>query len=93
MFFAHEFKAHELERVSFGPGMPPSIAMATKDVKQARRDYAIKEAARLMARAAAIPCLARFDKEQREIPEWFMKDPPKLGSCAILRAYVEYDRL
>lgn len=93
MFFAHEFKAYELERMAFTAGMSPSIAMSTKDVKQARRDFAVKEAARLMARAAAIPCLARFDKEQREIPEWFMKEPPKLGSCAILRAYVEYDRL
>jgi hypothetical protein len=93
MFFAQDFKAHELERVAFSAGMSPSISMSTKDVKQERRDFAIKEAARLMARAAAIPCLARFDKEKVAIPEWFLKEPPLLGNCAILKAYVEYDRL
>lgn len=93
MFFAHDFKAHELERVAFTAGMSPSISMSAKEVKQDRRDYAIKEAARLMARAAAIPCLARFDKEKVQIPEWFLAEPPLLGNCAILKAYVEYDRL
>ncbi|MEQ1505810.1 MAG: hypothetical protein ABMB14_26480 [Myxococcota bacterium] len=93
MFFAQEFKAYELEQVSFGATMAPSIAMSTKNVKETRRKFAVREAARLMARAAAIPCLGRFDKEQREIPSWFMAEPPKVGACAILRAYVEYDRL
>lgn len=93
MMYALDFKAHELENVTFDARMAPSIALSTKDVKQERRTYAIREAARILARAAAIPCLARFDKDQREVPTWFMEKPPKLGSCAILKAYVEYDRL
>jgi hypothetical protein len=67
--------------------------MSTKEVKGERVKFAVREAAKVMARAAAIPCLAQFDKEQREVPGWFMEKPPKLGSCAILKAYVEYDRL
>jgi hypothetical protein len=46
-----------------------------------------------MARAAAVPCIARFDQEQGSVPEWFLGKPPMLGSCAILKAYVEYNRL
>lgn len=93
MLFAHDFKAHELEGISFDARMAPSVAMSTKDVKGERVKFAVREAAKVMARAAAIPCLAQFDKEQREVPGWFMEQPPKLGSCAILKAYVEYDRL
>lgn len=90
--YAQEFKAYQLESIDLDTSTAPSRALATQNVKESRLKYAVREAGRMMGRAAAIPCLARFDKEQREVPEWFMKDPPKVGSCAILRAYVEFDR-
>jgi len=93
MLFAQDFKATNLEGLSFDARTPPSVAMDNADVLDSRRNFAVQGAAQLMARAAAVPCLARFDKDQREVPEWFMKKPPRLGSCAILKAYVEYGRL
>lgn len=91
--YTADFRAGEFERIKFSAGMAPSISLSTQDVKVERRNYAIDKAARLMGRAVAVPCLALFDKDQREVPKWFMEAPPKLGSCAILKAYVEYDRL
>ncbi|MCA9568277.1 MAG: hypothetical protein KC656_10555, partial [Myxococcales bacterium] len=73
--------------------LAPSVLLETRGVKPERKTFAVKGAATVMARAAAIPCLAQFDREQREVHSWFMSPPPKLGSCAILKAYVEYDRL
>lgn len=93
MLHVFDFRAYELANVVFDAHLAPSIALETEGVKAERKGFAVKGAATIMARAAAIPCLAQFDREQREVPEWFMSPPPKLGSCAILKAYVEYDRL
>ncbi len=93
MLHAHDFKRRDLDLVDLSTSTAPSVSMATVEVKPSRNGYAIREAAKVMARAAAVPCLARFDREQTEVPKWFLPKPPMLGSCAILKAYVEYDRL
>jgi hypothetical protein len=90
--YAQDFKAFALEDLNLETSTAPSIAMSTQNVKDTRRQFAVRAAGRMMGRAAAIACLANFDKEQREVPSWFTDAPP-LGSCAILKAYVEYDRL
>jgi hypothetical protein len=90
--FAHDFR-FDLENVSFDAKTPPSVALKIADIPQGNIDFAIKEAAAVMARATAIPCQARFDRDQKEPPPWLVKTPPQLGQCAILRAYVEFDRL
>jgi hypothetical protein len=94
MLHAFDMKAHELEVVSFDATKSPSIQLETREIKKERREYAIDAAGRIMARAAAIPCLARFDPEKKgSFPDWFLKNEPRIGSCAILKAYVEYDKL
>lgn len=93
LLYAMDFRTFELENTSFDKNQAPSIALNNLGVKPERKQFAVRMAAMVMARAAAVPCLAQFDKEQRSVHEWFMSPPPKLGSCAILKAYVEYDRL
>ncbi len=91
--FAQDFSAVSLEQLDFDARAAPSVKMSTLDIKDSRRSFAIRSAARLMARATAVPCFARFDKDADGIPEWFLEQPPMLGNCAILKAYVEYNRL
>ncbi|MEZ4234657.1 MAG: hypothetical protein R3F59_00510 [Myxococcota bacterium] len=90
--YAQDYKPYQLEELDLKASTPPSIAMSNQGVEDDRRDFAVGGAGRLMGRAAAIACMANFDREQRTIPNWFTDAPP-LGSCAILKAYVEYDRL
>jgi len=92
MLYAHDFK-YDLERVDFDAKTAPSTRLEAKEVPAPNINFAVKETATVMALAAAIPCLARFDKDQREPPPWLIKEPPLLGQCAILKAYVDYDRM
>jgi hypothetical protein len=93
MAYAHDFKAYELSELKFDRTTGPSTQMSSRNVAPGRAAFAIREAARVMARAAAVPCLARFDKEQKTFPTWFLQKEPLFFSCATLRVYVEYDRL
>jgi hypothetical protein len=93
MTYAQDFKAYELSELKFDRTSGPSTQMSSRNVAPNRASFAIREAARVMARAAAVPCLARFDKEQKTFPTWFLKKEPLFFSCATLRVYVEYDRL
>ncbi len=90
--YAHDFR-YELEALTFQPNQTPSIALQVNEVPEGPTKFAIREAARTMARAVAIPCLARFDKDLQEPPPWLVETPPQLGQCAILKAYVDYDKL
>lgn len=93
MMYAQDFKPLDLAELKFDRTAPPTVQMSSRNVSAPRRAFAIREASRVMARAAAIPCLARFDKDISKFPDWFLSKEPLLGSCAILRAYVEYDKL
>jgi len=90
--FAHDFR-YDLDTLTFGANNSGSVAMQVSQVPDGRSTFAMKEAAAVMARALAIPCIARFDKDMKEPPPWLVKEPPQLGQCAILKAYVEFDRL
>ena len=90
--FAHDFQ-YTLETVEFGANQVPSVSLQTRDITEGRTKFAIKRTAAVMARALAIPCLARFDKDLKEPPPWLVEKPPQLGQCAILKAYVDYDKL
>ncbi len=90
--FAHDFR-YDLDAVTFDNKNTPSIALQLSGIPEGRQKFAIREAAGVMARALAIPCMARFDKDIKEPPPWLVKEAPQLGQCAILKAYVEYDRL
>jgi hypothetical protein len=94
MLYAFDMKAHALEEVAFDATKSPSMQLSTRNVKKERISFAIESAGRVMARAAAVPCIARFDREKKNaFPDWFLKNEPRIGSCAILKAYVEYDAL
>jgi hypothetical protein len=81
------------EALDFDARNAPSVALQLSDVKQSRTDYAVNAAAAVIARAVAVPCLAKLDKEVGDAPPSFMGELPNLGSCAIVKAFVEYDRL
>ena len=81
------------DELDFDPKYAPSMAMQLGNVKASRSKYAIDQAAATIARAVAIPCLATLDKEVGDAPPSFMGDLPNLGNCAIVKAFVEYDRL
>lgn len=93
LLYAQDFKAISLDGLAFNASSAPTLQMSNLEIKDSRKAFAVRSAARLMARATAIPCFARFDKEEDSVPEWFLDKPPMLGNCAILKAYVEYNRL
>lgn len=79
--------------VKFDSKRAPSTALKTQDVKTERIDYAIRSAARLMARSVAIPCFATLDKEVAEKPPAFIQPIPELTQCALIKTFVDYGRL
>lgn len=81
------------EELDFDPKYAPSVAMNLQQIKKERATYAINAAAATIARAVAVPCLTTLDKEMSKSPPSFMGELPNLGNCAIVRAFVEYDRL
>jgi hypothetical protein len=83
MLAAHDFR-YDLDKVEFDAKTPPSVALEVAQVPQGNIGFAVREAAAIMA---------RFDKDQREPPPWLLSTPPPLGQCAILRAFVEFDRM
>ncbi len=81
------------DELDFDPKQAPSVAMSLQQIKKNRAQYAINQAAAVIARAVAVPCLATLDKEISGAPPSFMGELPNLGNCAIVKAFVEYDRL
>lgn len=90
--YAMDFR-RGFEELDFNARNAPSTVMDLAQVKGSRKNYAIKKAAMVIARAVAVPCLATLDKEIQNAPPAFMGDLPNLGNCAIVKAFVEYDRL
>lgn len=81
------------EELDFDARQAPSVAMTLQQIKKSRVEYSVNAAAAVIARAVAVPCLATLDKEISDAPPSFMGDLPNLGNCAIVKAFVEYDRL
>lgn len=81
------------DELKFDAKQAPSTTMTLEQVKASRKTFAINQAAAIIARAVAIPCLATLDKETRRAPPSFMWELPNLGSCAIVKAFVEYDQI
>jgi hypothetical protein len=72
----------------------PSLQMKiNKAITDSRQNYVMNSAAEVLARSVAIPCMATLDKGVAESPPKFMGELPKLGNCAILKAFVDFDRL
>ncbi len=74
-------------------GQPPSVALEAAGIPKARAEFAVGFGAAIAARAVAIPCLAVLDREVSAAPPDFLGELPNLGNCAIIKAFVEYDRL
>jgi len=90
--YAMDFR-RSYDELKFDARQAPSVAMELLPVKKNRSAYAINAAAAVVARSVAIPCLATLDKEIANAPPSFMFELPNLGNCAIVKAFVEYDRL
>ncbi len=80
------------EDLVFDSKNAPSTVLDFAKVPSRRSKFAIQAAAEVMARAVAIPCIARLDKDQQNAND-ILGELPQLGSCAIVKAFVEYDRL
>jgi len=71
----------------------PIQSLANQDVTQKRREYVSKYAGEIMANAVVVRCMAVLDKDNiNSLPE-FLGDLPDLSQCAVIKAFVEYDRL
>jgi hypothetical protein len=90
--YAMDFK-RGYEELVFDATKPPSTQMELENIKANRTAYAVNQAAAVIARAVAIPCLATLDKDIQASPPPYMGELPQLGNCAIVKAFVEYDRL
>jgi hypothetical protein len=71
---------------------PPSVEMKKMSIKDQRKKFAIDQAAKVAARAVAIPCLAALDKSYKDDPKKFMEPLPKLGSCAVVKTFIDFGR-
>lgn len=91
--YALDFTRPSPEELGFDARQAPSTALTLAQVKDSRKNFAVRQAATVMARAVAIPCLATLDKEVRAAPPSFFWELPNLGSCAIVKAFVEYDQI
>ncbi len=80
------------EDLVFDAKNAPSTVLDFAKLPARRKAFAVDGAAALLARAVAVPCLARLDKDQQGANE-IIGELPNLGSCAIIKAFVEYDRL
>jgi hypothetical protein len=80
------------EDLVFDAKNAPSTVLGFAKVPSRRTKYAVQAAAEVMARSVAIPCIARLDKDQQNAND-ILGELPQLGSCAIVKAFVEYDRL
>jgi len=88
-----DFTRPSPDELAFDARQAPSTAMTLAQVKDSRKQFAVRQAATVLARAVAIPCLATLDKEVRAAPPGFLWELPNLGSCAIVKAFVEYDQI
>lgn len=91
--YAMDFARPDPNELKFDGTQTPSLTMTLAQVKASRRVYATQQAAAVIARSVAIPCLATLDKETRRAPPSFLWELPNLGSCAIVKAFVEYDQI
>lgn len=70
----------------------PSTVIDFAKLPAGRKKYAITAAAEVLARSVAIPCLARFDRDNSGTNDT-LGELPSLSDCAVVKTFVEYDRL
>ena len=92
MLFATDFR-RGFDELDFRDRKAPPMVMELKDIKAARKDYAVKQAGAVLARAVSIPCLARLDKEVKDSPPAFMGELPDLFNCAMVKTLIDMDEL
>ncbi len=59
------------------------------DASGSQKDWVINQTASAMARAVAIPCMARLDKTVSEPPDYMADAWPTLVQCGVLRLLIE----
>jgi hypothetical protein len=69
---------------------PPSVEMKKMSIKEQRKKFAINQAAKVAARAVAIPCLAALDKNYEK--KKFLEPLPQLGNCAVVKTFIDFGR-
>jgi hypothetical protein len=92
MLFATDFR-RGFDELDFRDRKAPPMVMELKDIKATRKDYAVKQAGIVLARAVSIPCLARLDKEVKDSPPAFMGKLPDLFSCAVVKTLIDINEL
>jgi len=90
--YAMDFKLG-YEELSLNARQAPSQAMELSGIKKGRTEFAIENAAAVIARAVAVPCMVQLDKEVRDAPPDFMFELPNIGTCSMVRTFTEYKLL
>ncbi|MBT3218921.1 MAG: FHA domain-containing protein [Proteobacteria bacterium] len=95
MYYGTDFM-RGFDELKFRPVPPLTVQLDLNEsgaIIEKRKKYLVEQSANLLARAAAIPCMATLDKEVQTQPPSFMGKLPGLGSCAIVKIFVDFDRL
>ncbi len=79
-FYSADFE-YGYEELKWNQGMAPSLVI--EDASDAQKEFVLNSAAEVVARAVAIPCLARLDKDLQKAPE-HMGELPSLVKCGVL---------
>ena len=79
--------------IKFSPQQSPSSIMSTSDVVPSRQDYALKNTARIMSRAIAVPCMAELTRGNDDPYPTHLNPQPTISQCALIKTFVEYGRL
>ena len=66
------------------------VEMKKMSIKDQRKKFAINQAAKVVARAVAIPCLAALDKDYET--KKFLEPLPQLGNCAVVKTFIDFGR-
>ena len=95
MYYGTDF-VRGFDELKFRPIPPLTVQLDQNEsgaIIEKRKTFLIDQSAILLAKSAAIPCMATLDKDVQTAPPSFMGKLPGLGSCAIVKAFVDFDRL
>lgn len=79
-FYAADF-VYGYEELKWNQGMAPSLVL--EDASDDQKTFVLDSTAEVIARAVAIPCLARLDRDLQSPPE-HMGELPSLVKCGVL---------
>ncbi len=90
---AMDFK-YDYDELKFNDrSLTPIDNLASQKILQPQREWVARYVGDIMSNAVATRCMAVLDKEYKDAPPDFLGELPELSQCAIIKAFVDYDRI